>query len=283
MLRRLLSTLALSALFISVASAANAPAAASDGGNLSIPAVLSVPMRGGLSIIKRFQGPSGLTGWLMKEPSGQYIPLFTTSDGKVLIAGALINAKGTNLSRMYKDLYAPKLDLTALWARFQKSAYVIEGPKHSAHSIYVVMDPNCIFCHMFWLALQPYVKAGLQVRWVPVGFLKPTSPNKAAEILIKGTSALVKDEKKFDDRSENGGINGMSPTPKVKAELASNFALMQAAEVTGTPGVFYKNSKGVIVRHVGMPPVSDLPAITGLPAQKETNKTLNQFLKRLSL
>jgi thiol:disulfide interchange protein DsbG len=284
MLRRFISAIASSLLLCGLGFAANAPTIAQQGTSFNIPSVLSVPMRGGLSIIKRFQGPSGLTGWIMKDQNGSYYPMFTTADGKVLISGALINTHGENLSRMYENLYAPKVSLTKLWAQFQKSTYIIEGPKtHPKHVIYAVMDPNCIFCHLFWLAIHPYVKAGLQVRWVPVGFLKPSSLNKAAEILMKGEPALVKDERNFNVKSESGSITGMPPSAKVSQELSANFALMKAALVRGTPGIFYKNKNGIVLRHVGMPMISELPAITGMPAQKETNKELNQFLKRLSL
>lgn len=287
MLRRFLSFIALSTLLCGPGMAATAPPAGSATAQpaaLSIPPVLSVPLRGGLSLIKRFQGPSGLTGWIMRDQTGTYYPFFTTPDGKVLISGALINSNGVNLSRMYENLYAPKVNLIKLWKRFEGSTYVIEGPKSNPkHVIYVVMDPNCIFCHLFWLAIQPYVKAGLQVRWVPVGFLKPSSLNKAAEILMKGAPALVKDEQNFNVKTESGGINGMAPSAKVSQELSANYALMKDALVRGTPGIFYKDNNGVVLRKVGMPLMSELPAITGLPAQKETNKELNQFLKRLSL
>lgn len=57
-----------------------------------------------------------------------------------------------------------------------------QGAATSKNVIYVFFDPNCVFCHFAWKALQPYVKAGLQVRWVPVGFLKPTSAQRAAAI-----------------------------------------------------------------------------------------------------
>ena len=278
MLRRLTLMIALTLVPF---SATFAGAASARTASYALPPVLSVATRGGLTVVKSFKAPAHLTGWIMKSQSGRYIPLFTTPDGKILIAGALVNTAGVNLSAMYQHLYAPKTNLTALWKRFKNSAYFIDGAtKHTKHIIYVVMDPNCIFCHMFWIATRPYVAAGLQIRWIPVGFLRPSSTTKAAELLVKGNAAMIKAEKNFNVPKESAGIKGITPTPAIAAKLKANFALMRAAQVTGTPGIFYKDANGQVKRQIGLPALSLLPSITGIKAQPETNPSLLQFVKR---
>jgi hypothetical protein len=70
-------------------------------------------------------------------------------------------------------------------ATFENAPAIVEGAagKNVKSTIYVFMDPNCIFCHYAWKAFQPYEAAGLQVHWIPMGFLKPDSAGKAAALL----------------------------------------------------------------------------------------------------
>jgi thiol:disulfide interchange protein DsbG len=141
------------------------------------------------------------------------------------------------------------------------------------------MDPNCIFCHMLWIALKPYEAAGLQVRWIPVGFLQKDSSAKAAAILTDGEPALEQCQQHFNVQTESGGIDGIAITPAMRAKLASNLQLMRLAGVEGTPGVFYKDAAGHVMRQDGMPSLSELPKITGLPPQPETDPQLARFSK----
>ncbi|MGH7121320.1 MAG: hypothetical protein ACREFP_20405, partial [Acetobacteraceae bacterium] len=121
-----------------------------------------------------------------------------------------------------------------------------------------------------WIALKPYEAAGLQVRWIPVGFLHEDSPAKAAALLQGGSPVFTEMQEKFNVRLESGGVPGIPITPKLKVELAANLALMHKAGVFGTPGIFYKDTRGNVHREDGMPTMAELPAITSLPAQKET-------------
>jgi thiol:disulfide interchange protein DsbG len=139
------------------------------------------------------------------------------------------------------------------------------------------MDPNCIFCHLLWIALKPYESAGLQVRWIPVGFLHEDSAAKAAALLTGGESAFTQLQEKFDEKAESGGIAGIAITPELKSALNANLALMRDARVQGTPGIFYRDAGGHVRRQSGMPSLADLPGITGLPSQPETDPELAQF------
>ncbi|MDD4888145.1 MAG: hypothetical protein PHO64_14725, partial [Thiomonas sp.] len=50
--------------------------------------------------------------------------------------------------------------------------------------VYIFFDPNCPYSHKLYLATRAEVgKAGLQLRWIPVGQLEASSPGKAAAIL----------------------------------------------------------------------------------------------------
>lgn len=242
------------------------------------PAALEGPLHSGYQVIRRFTAVSGLTGWIMSSPQGRYVVVYTTSDGRALISGRVLTSSGENLTSRYAALYIPKLDLGTLWKRFAtKASYIASGASHPKSVIYVIVDPNCIYCHMLWIALRGYEAAGLQVRWIPVGFLHADSAAKAAAILQGGDPVLERMEEKFDVHRESGGVPGIAITPKLAQELKANTALMHAAKIMGTPGILYRDQAGHVHARYGMPMMTQLPAITGLPAQKETAAILARF------
>jgi thiol:disulfide interchange protein DsbG len=242
------------------------------------PEALQPALRHGLRVMSTFSAASGLTGWVMRNADGKYTVVYTTADGKTLLVGELISSAGENLSEQYAEKYVPPPDLSALWGELEKAHVVVAGTKEASKSaIYVIMDPNCIFCHMLWIALKPYEAAGLQVRWIPVGFLHEDSSAKAAAILKGGEAALEQCQQHFDVKTESGGIAGIDITPDLRQKLESNLQIMDKAQVRGTPGIFYKDRAGHVLRRDGMPSMSELPGITGLPAQRETDPQLDQF------
>ncbi|MGC2520684.1 MAG: hypothetical protein WA373_16435, partial [Burkholderiales bacterium] len=66
-------------------------------------------------------------------------------------------------------------DLPALFSTLEKTDAVAEGAASPKRTLYVFFDANCWYCHLTWKALQPYERAGLQVRWVPVAYQKASS------------------------------------------------------------------------------------------------------------
>ena len=237
----------------------------------SPPPALKFAIQGGSHVVKSFTAVSGLTGWVMQDADGQYSVLFSTPDGQTLIDGSVETSSGENLTQRYIEQYVPKPDLALLWMKFEKSAMVIAGAQNNPRAvIYVIMDPNCIFCHLLWIALKPYEAAGLQVRWIPVGFLHEDSAGKAAALLNGGEAVLTRMQEKFDEQAESAGMPGIEITPDLKVRLDANLALMHEAQMDGTPGIFYKDSTGHIRRKDGMPELLELSSITGIPAKPQT-------------
>ena len=60
-------------------------------------------------------------------------------------------------------------------------------------------------------------------------------------------------------------------------ELEENMTLMGHFGMSGTPALVWKDSSGRVQTHLGMPPLSKLPAITGLPKQKIDDPELARF------
>ena len=233
----------------------------------------------GVKVEKTFPAASGLTGWVLSQ-GGQYSVVITTADKKTLMAGTLIGENGENLSSRYEELHVPRPDLSSLFEALEKSSHVVEGTlQNPKKTIYVFVDANCPFCHYTWQALQPYEKAGLQVRWVLVATLGPTSMPKAIEVMTAQDRTAA-----FRRMEENSG-KSWSPSakaselasPDAAAQIRSNTALMTRFGIAGTPGVIWKDAGGKVGIKAGMPRLSELPGITGLPEQKIDNPALAKF------
>ena len=164
--------------------------------------------------------------------------------------------------------------LVALWSKFANSNYVVSGTEHRPKSvIYAIFDPNCTYCHYLWLALRPYEAAGLQVRWVPVGFLNEDSLIKAAAVIEGGDRVLTQLQESF----EGGFRMRFRVSAGLESKLDENRELMHAAHLNGTPGIFYRDRSGHVMKCSGMPKLRALPAITGLAPQPETDPRLRRF------
>ena len=234
------------------------------------PLALIPVIAAGFHLLRHFPAVSDLTGWIVAGPSGAQEVLYTTADGKTVIAGILSNEQGENLTRQYAALYEKAPNLDRLWPAIHATYQVNEGPHTDSarHQIWVVMDPNCEFCHQLWLELKPYENAGLVVHWIPVGILFNSSTTRAAALLAGGRSALRAMESKFDVVRERGGAPGIEVTPKLRRELATNLALAMKAGIQGTPGIFYLGPDGALRLQQGLPSAASLPGITGLAVRR---------------
>jgi thiol:disulfide interchange protein DsbG len=233
----------------------------------------------GVQVVKSFPAVSGLTGWVLSQ-DGRYSTVYTTADKKTLLAGTLIGESGENLGARYEDKYVPEPDLGVLFQQLEKSGFVAEGSASGSKSIvYVFVDANCPFCHTTWLSLQPYEKVGLQVRWVPVATLGPTSMPKAIEVMAADdkVAAFRKMEENHGKPWTPSALASETAKPAVAASIRHNGELMQRFGIAGTPGVIWKDKQGKVQVKGGMPRLSELPAITGPPEQKNDDSSLNKF------
>ncbi|QNA88710.1 thiol:disulfide interchange protein DsbG [Massilia sp. Dwa41.01b] len=245
-----------------------------------VPAVLNGAVSAGVKVVKQFPAPSGLTGWVLAQ-GGKHSIVYTTADKKTLIAGVLIDERGQNLSSVHEAAQVPQTDLSAAFAKLEKSAFVAEGTARNPKSvIYAFVDANCPFCHYLWQAVQPYEAAGLQVRWIPVATLGPTSMPKAISVLAAKDKVAA-----FRQMEENHGKPWTAPAgvsesshPAIATSIQANGEAMAAFGIGGTPGIVWRDKQGKIRVKSGMPRLSEIPSMTGLPAQRNTNPALEKFM-----
>lgn len=249
----------------------------------SYPAVIEQLVKNrGIKIVSEFQAPGGMTAY-GAQYRGHDLVFYLTPDKQYAIVGHMLDAKGEDLTAQQIDTHITTPTLAGAWAKLEKTAWVAEGAQNPKRIIYEFTDPNCPFCHLFWLANQPYLKEGLQVRHILVGIITPSSKGRAAAILeaTDPSAAMTKNERDYNTKGPEDKAGGVAPLnnpkPATLAKLNANEKLMEELGVTGTPGIFYKDANDKVKRIVGLPPLSKLGEIYGLPPQPITDPALQRF------
>jgi len=196
------------------------------------------------------------------------------------LVGTLGMASTAALADDAHSLVGPKSAVSM--QAIESASSIVEGAqgKDVKNTIYVFMDPNCIYCHFTWKALQAYEANGLQVHWIPIGFLKPDSAGKAAALLqaSDGGTLLKQLENGYSVKTESGGIAPLeSINPQTQTKLAANLKLFDTGGFEGTPTLIYRDDHGKWVDMDGMPKLGDLGTLLHLAKQPMTDKSLAQY------
>lgn len=246
------------------------------------PVIKNLVAQQGARILDRFDAPGGLTAY-GAQVNGRSLILYVTPDGKHFIVGALFDEDGKNLTTGQLAKYVTRPVLDGAWKKLEQANWFATGAKNPKTIIYEVDDPNCPFCHLFWLANRPYVKEGLQIRHILVGIVTSSSRNKAAAILESSdpAAAFEKNEKGYHTKGPENDAGAIAPLKNPKQEtlskLDANYRLMRELGVRGTPGIFYKDKDGKVQRIDGLPKLSELPKIYNLPPKPVTNPLLQRW------
>lgn len=171
-------------------------------------------------------------------------------------------AVAASKAEVSSDVHAFQNDI---WKRLNVASWVRDGKMDAPRIVYVITDPNCVWCHRFWEASRPWVDAGkVQVRHILVGIIKPSSAGKAAAILAAPdkSAALTLHELNVT----RGGIAAASVVSELaRNALADNLQLMKDFGFSGTPAIVYTNSKGNVAAMAGFPG-DRMEVVMGSPA-----------------
>ncbi|NMM09772.1 MAG: thiol:disulfide interchange protein DsbG [Polaromonas sp.] len=233
----------------------------------------------GIKVVKTFPAVSSLTGWVLSQ-GGQSSIVYTTPDGKTMLVGELIDENGKPLNAQYASQFVPPPNYSASFTELERADHVVEGTLKNPKSVlYVFFDANCPFCHFTWKALQPYEKAGLQVRWIPVAVLGETSLPKAAAIMAAKdkTAAFRTMQAQYRPGAPPTPGPRMALQPELTEKIRKNGELMEKFSISGTPGIVWKDRDGKIQVKGGMPRLSEIPNMIGLPEQKIDDPELQKF------
>lgn len=258
---------------IALASAAASLALAAS----PLPAPLLALQKQGLSIVGTFPSPGGMTAYAAHAGT-EPVALYLTPDGKHVIAGALFDAAGKNLTAAGLEKVLAKPMAEAVWGRLGKSHWIADGRDDAPRTVYVFTDPNCPYCNKLWADARPWVDGGkVQLRHVMVGILTPTSAGKAAALLGDQNPAAALDAHERAHVASNAkmlasgrpkplGDDSLKPLAVVPAALAAqldaNAALMASYGLRATPALVWKETRGGVQMRQGAP-AADLVAIFG--------------------
>ena len=243
------------------------------------PKPISDAVAHGVKVLKTFPAASSLTGWIVSQGADTSV-VYTTPDGKTLIVGELIDENGQPLTKQYTRTYLPAPDYSSTFDQLEQTDVITEGRlNHPKTVLYVFFDANCPYCHFTWKALQPYENAGLQVKWVPVAVLGESSLPKAVELMSSKDrlAAFRASQSQFVPGKPTPGTAHFPANPAVADRISRNGVLMEKFGISGTPGIVWKDQAGKIQVKGGMPRLSELAKITGLPEQKVDAEELQKF------
>lgn len=227
-----------------------------------LPAPVKAIEKQGITIIKSFDAPGGMKGYLGKYQE-MGVTIYVTPDGKHAISGYMYDEAGTNLSEKLfnQELYG--LAGRELWQRMEKADWILDGQKTAPRVVYVFADPYCPYCKQFWQQARPWVESGkVQIRTLMVGVIKPESPAAAAAIL----SARDPAKSWHEYEQSNGKMTLALPKtipPAIMRSLNLNQKIMDDLGANATPAIYYMNEENVLQQAVGLPDAEKLKTIMG--------------------
>ncbi|MBB72815.1 MAG: thiol:disulfide interchange protein DsbG [Legionellales bacterium] len=208
-------------------------------------------------VVDEFSSLGNLQGFVVKANNGQQAIVYADKDGQFAIVGALFDGNGENVSE--KDNQARIMSPVAKEAlkAAKDTAWVRDGDDDVKKVIYVVGDPNCSYCNKFYQEARSLVKnKDVQLRWIWVGFLKPSSSGMAQAILAAKDPAkeMAKNENNFKSGSEDGGIKPLKkPSKEVLEKFNKNMEFMNTYQFPGTPVLIYQDKDGKPQTVFGVP------------------------------
>jgi thiol:disulfide interchange protein DsbG len=203
---------------------------------------------GKAKVLQAFKAPAGLIGVAFTEGPGQNGIIYVAPDGAYVFSGNIVAADGSDVTKAEADQFLPKPPTAAdNFAVLDKTHTYLWGQAGAKKEVWIVFDPNCIYCHKTFDSMKQYVADGtLKVHIIQVGFLKPSSLGKAAAILAAKDpiAALTTDEEKFDVAAEEGGIAQDMSDAKAVQTVRDNNAWMETQGIGGTPYLLYRDTEG---------------------------------------
>lgn len=235
-------------------------------------ALVSKISGGDAQIVTEFKAIAGLNGLVLssKKATGQKIVAFTDANYQYIFVGNVVDAQGQNYTQAYTQQYISAPEAKDVMAKISGATqWVTEGDDKAPHKLYVMFDPNCVYCHLLYQQTRSFIDSKqVQIRWIPVAFLHPSSAGKAAMILSGNTNAdrvnlLAQNEATFNSQEEEGGVTALkadqSPSAKTAFQaVQQNTAFFGQYSFAGTPVLILKQEDGTPVFFPGLLPPEQL-------------------------
>lgn len=218
----------------------------------TLPAAVQQIEKQGVKIIKPFEAPGGMKGWLGSY-QGTGVTVYLTPDGQHAISGYMYDAQGNNLSEkiINDEIYLPAG--REMWKRLQTMPGINEGSTKARCQVVVFADPFCPYCRTFWQQTQPLVQNNtLSIKTLLVGILTPESGRYASAILAAADPAQAWQDWEGSQGKKKPAFPDSTPRALFD-QIQHNQTLMQELGANGTPAVYYLNHEQKLQQIVGMP------------------------------
>lgn len=139
------------------------------------------------------------------------------------------------------------------------------GAMMSAHTVYVLFDPQCPHCGHLWQSSQPLL-GKVKFVWLPVAIMNAKSEPQGAAIM---TAANPVDTMNAHEQQLLAGQGGMSASasipPEVKQAIKANTALLERLGATSVPFVVAKHQgSGAVITQAGAMGTEALASFLGM-------------------
>ena len=210
-------------------------------------------------IHSHFNAIGNVEGFIVspKDKPGQESIVYVDLKSNFAILGAIFDSNGSSINKRDFDKYIQTKTAEQAYKTIANTHYIEQGKADAPAKAYIVLDPNCIFCHRLFNQMQADINEGkIAVRWIVIGLMKPSSKNKAANILSSATplEALKQNEKNFNEKIEEGGSTDTPPPAASLAKIESNNTFFTEAGLNQTPATFYQTSNQIKKVLMGFPP-----------------------------
>ena len=192
-----------------------------------------------ITVIDTFKHDS-FTGWLVENGADYH--LYWATEDNYVVAGPLIDESGINITAKYLESKKPTVNYDAVFKQFEQEAGYVSTSSNAGKSkgvVYVFTEPFCGWCSKVYEQLQPHIKNGLEVRWVPVAFLSGKSPG-VVEYIVSAKDPIQAMADHEQIRKARGQVNSLPVTKQTKALLDTNSEFMSKFGINGTPGLVYQ-------------------------------------------
>ncbi|EPR7483999.1 DsbC family protein [Vibrio alginolyticus] len=235
-------------------------AATANAADVAPPQLNNLIQKGVVNVVDTFKHDS-FTGWLV-ENNGEHHLYWATQDNYV-IAGPLIDHNGMNLTSKYLEEKKPVPNYDNVFAEFEKEAtFISTHPERAGGNgkgvLYVFAEPFCGWCSRIHKELQPAIASGLEVRWVPVGFLQANSEDVIQHFLsAEDPLAAMNEHERL--RAQGMKVNTKPVRPTTAAKIEKNEEFMKRFGIRGTPGLVYEiDGKARIGGYMPAPQMNEL-------------------------
>lgn len=128
----------------------------------------------------------------------------------------------------------------------------VAGAIMSAHTVYVLFDPQCPHCGHLWQASQPLQKK-VKFVWIPVSIINGKSAPQGAALLTAANPIELMTAHEASILAGTGGLPATDPiTPTVEANIKANTELFNSLGLESVPHLVAKNARtGQVVTHSG--------------------------------